>query len=395
MKYIRTLLTTAIFTLAIAAGFNWFIDPYGMYWSPLVEGLNVKKPEAGNRSRTSKPYVLSKLKPTVLIVGNSRVEMGLNPEHLLFDKPTYNIGIPGLGMSSQIDFALNEIESNANLEHIILSLDYLDFLHTQNELAMPVKELITRYKNKVTPNNSIDVADIGKMLFSLETTKNSFLTIVKQSAQSSSITQKGFNTAKSFISIVKNEGKVPLFSQKLMELNTRLTSKIMRHHDDNWEDLGPKFVLLKQLIRVAQQSGIKLTLFINPYHISYLQLLKDLNYWSDFLLWKVHLNQLLRSQELNGSVSAYDFSGINNITSEKVQLDKPNQRMQWFWEPAHYTSEAGNIMLPILLGQNCNPSVARDLVKSDLNFLISSDNQALKATKEQWKKLKERLKLTL
>ncbi len=395
MNYIRTLLITAILTLAITAGLNWFVDPYGMYWSPLVKGINVNKPEAGNRSRTSKPYVLSKLKPATLIVGNSRVEMGLNPEHPLFTDTTYNIGIPGLGFSDQIGFAVNEIAANSDLNHIILSLDYLDFLHSEKELQTPVAELITKYENKLFNNNDIGIAEVGKMLFSLGTIKSSGLTIIKQSMNASSITKKGFNTATSFISIVKNEGKAPLFSQKLNDIGNRLRGKKLRHNNVNWDSLGPNFKLIKNLIRTAESKKVKVTFFINPYHMSYLHLLDDSGYWSDFLEWKTHLSIFFRTHLSSRNFAAYDFSGFNNITSEPVNLDNQNQRMQWFWEPAHYTSEVGDLMLPILLSQDNNPNIARDLVNSDLETLISSDKNGLKKTQKQWLELKERLNLTL
>ena len=395
MNYIRTLLTTAIFTLAIAAGFNWFIDPYGMYWSPLIDGINTHKPEAGNRSRTSKPYVLSHLKPSTLIVGNSRVEMGLNPEHVLLAGKAYNIGIPGLGISGQVQFALNEIQSNTNLEHLIISLDYLDFLHSPKELNMPIDELITHYESRDIQSSAISKVDIGVMLFSLETTQSSFLTVIKQSIEVSTISNRGFNNAASFISIVRNEGKGPLFSQKLNELSARLRNRNLRHHNQDWTKLSPKFLLLENLINHAESKNVTLTFFINPYHMSYLHLLNDLNYWSDFLQWKIHLSTFFKDHIKHKSYKAYDFSGLNHITSEPVELNHPNTQMDWFWEPAHYKSQVGDMMLPILLNENPKPGIGRDMVKGDLEALIKDDVDALKETQQQWINLKERLNLAL
>lgn len=216
MNYIRTLLATAIITLAIAAGFNWFIDPYGMYWSPLIEGINANKSEAGNRSRTSKPYVLSKLKPSTLIVGNSRVEMGLNPEHPLIAGKAYNIGIPGLGYRDQISIAINEVESNPNLRHIILSLDYLDFLHTETELETPLKDLAARYESNSSKLKPASSLELSQMLLSLETMESNFLTILKQSMNTSSITNRGFNTAPLLFRQLKVRGSNRYFHKKYL-----------------------------------------------------------------------------------------------------------------------------------------------------------------------------------
>ena len=394
MNYLKTLFISCISALVLAAGFNWFVDPYAMYWSPLVDGLNQLKPEAGNRSRTSKPYVLSKITPNTVIVGNSRVEMGLNPSNALLKGSAFNSALPGIGYNQQIASALHQIDTNPELKHIILSLDYLDFLYSPSELNTNFTELNTVYKQRQSKSNlHTSSADIAKMLFSLDTIFSSVSTIAKQNSVASSLTPQGFNTAQTFVTTVKHEGKGPLFKQKLGSIVKRIKNKELRHINMQWKTFGPKFAYLETLIKSADAKNVSLTIFINPYHISYLHLLDELGYWDDFILWKTHLAEFFQAQP-TGGFTAWDFSGINKYTAEPIGLSEPTAEMQWFWEPAHYKASLGDVMLTSLLTNTKNDALMLDLTLPSAQSQIQLDTQRLKQAKSEWIALKSALGLS-
>lgn len=392
MNYLRYLLGTCAGVLIITAAINWFIDPYAMYWSQTIEGVNLKKTEAGSRGRYSKRYVMASLKPDVIIIGNSRVEMGINPEHESFSQLTYNFGLPGLKLYSQIDHAIYEIQHNKNLKNIIISLDYVDFLHPQEILVQPLERLEWKSPQKELINNALDHTGHTKMLFSLNTLQSSLLTIIKQERLSSSITKLGFNTAQSFNAILKHEGKKPLFTQKLTELTKKLADKKLRFRSEQWAALGTNFDSLQSLFDNAERNQITVFLFINPYHMSYLHLLNDLGYWQDYQKWKYSLTLFLQSQNPAVLRNAVDFSGFNHITRENVNLVEPHKAMRWFWEPAHYNERLGNELIPIILGEQINLSIGKNLLSYEPSELIKEDSEGLLSSKLQWRELKKRLK---
>ncbi|PIE37693.1 MAG: hypothetical protein CSA53_05280, partial [Gammaproteobacteria bacterium] len=133
MNYLRLFFITCLMTLGLCAAVNWFVDPYGMFWSPRVTGVNTHKIEAGKRSRTIKPERLAKLNPEIALIGNSRIEMGIAAESPHFGNTfVYNAGIPGIKLRRQYDLAREQIDNNPNLKSLIVSLDYLDFLYPQS-----------------------------------------------------------------------------------------------------------------------------------------------------------------------------------------------------------------------------------------------------------------------
>ena len=135
MKYISTYFTSFAIVLFSIATFNWFIDPFGMFWSPQVERVNLVKPEAGKRSRITKAYQVNEIKPDILIVGNSRVEMGLNPNNNNFNgKVVYNQGMPGASVAMQVDYALDAMANNDTIEQLFVGVDFLDFLLSKKQV---------------------------------------------------------------------------------------------------------------------------------------------------------------------------------------------------------------------------------------------------------------------
>ena len=135
MKYITLYFTSFVVLITSIATFNWLVDPFAMYWSPKIVSLNQLKPEAGTRTRISKAYQIKNIDPEVLIVGNSRVEMGLSPKSDLFqNKVVYNQGMPGSHLVMQTDFAIDAIKSSQNIKHLLIGVDFLDFLLSKEQL---------------------------------------------------------------------------------------------------------------------------------------------------------------------------------------------------------------------------------------------------------------------
>jgi len=58
------------------------VDPYGIYGAPVVHGFNhYKYLTTGNRERMVKAHQIKGLQPDGLILGTSRADWGLAPEH--------------------------------------------------------------------------------------------------------------------------------------------------------------------------------------------------------------------------------------------------------------------------------------------------------------------------
>jgi len=403
MKYISTYFTSFAIVLFSIAIFNWFIDPFGMFWSPQVERINLVKPEAGKRSRITKAYQVNEIKPDILIVGNSRVEMGLNPNNNNFNgKVVYNQGMPGASVAMQVDYALDAIANNDTIEQLFVGVDFLDFLLSEKQaLNFKTKNNSlgqTKYDFRLISQDKSNLASIARlkekltMMFSLDAFSASINTIFQQKSMTSSLNALGFNNARSYVSIMNSEGIKPLFKQKLHEISTRLTSKPWVIKVQETAPYSPTFAHLGRLIKVAKEKQVDITFFINPYHSSYLHTLADNNQWSNFQVWKKTLVNYL-SVTQGEEFILWDFSGESNFVNEAVPLTTPKQQMQWFWEPAHYKQELGDKLLARLFFVSDNSSIdfGVRLTVENIASLLEKNQGNLKNHSKQWDKLQTEL----
>jgi hypothetical protein len=404
MKYISTYFTSFTIVLFSIAIFNWFIDPFGMFWSPQIERINLIKTEAGKRSRITKAYQVNAIKPEILIVGNSRVEMGLNPKSKIFnDKIVYNQGMPGASVAMQVDYALDAIANNNTIEQLFVGVDFLDFLLSKKQvLNFKTKNDShgqTKYDFRLISQDKSNLASIARlkekltMIFSLDAFSASINTIFQQKSKTSSINPLGFNNALSYVSIMNSEGIKPLFKQKLHEISTRLTSKQWVIKAQETAPYSPTFAHLGRLIKVAKEKQVDIVFFINPYHFSYLHTLADNSQWSNFQVWKKTLVNYLSIMQ-GDEFTLWDFSGESDFVNEGVPLANPKQQMQWFWEPAHYKKELGNSILFTLLREFPKHSFfGEKLTCNNIDPINAKEYSRLKEHSLEWKKLKKQLNL--
>ena len=117
-------------TTCVAAAFNYFIDPYGLFGSERIEGLNAIKPSSVTRMRMVKPYQVLRKSPRTLIAGNSRPEIGFDPQGACWSdefKPVYNLSMPGSHVYLQSRSIQHALETGT-VRHIFLGIDFLAFL---------------------------------------------------------------------------------------------------------------------------------------------------------------------------------------------------------------------------------------------------------------------------
>lgn len=401
MKYVATFLSTAVLAILLICSFNWLVDPFGMYWSPTLSGFNQHKPAAGNRVRVSKAYRVPVVTPEVLLVGNSRVEMGLSPLHPIFEgRSVYNLGMPGASVGMQVDYSLNAILATDTIKTVLVGVDFLDFL-VRNEVTRfaegqdqppaymsrlvalspsSASGLIFRFKEKLA------------MIFSLDSFYASVGTVLSQNALLSTISPQGMNTATGYISIIRSEGVNALFVQKIQELERNLTGKDLVVYSNAAARPSPGFAHLQRLLDEARARNIKVHVFINPYHYSYVHLLEDVGLVDEFWQWKSLLVQQL-SETPNQNFTLWDFSGFSPPVLEPVPVDTPKREMSWYWEPAHYRKELGDRMLGTMLSGGQGSFGVR-LHPGNIEAVLSQNQQDLAATKDRWVDLKHSLGLS-
>lgn len=352
MKHYLKLL--ALFTLIILIFFcalSYWIDPYGIY--PHQNELFPRKVAAANRSRTVKPYQVQNLTPYTLLVGNSRVELGMPVSHTFYqEKPAYNMGLPGAGIAMQYDYAMHAVKSTDSVKQVVIALDFLDFTTRMDTSSIKPRPERWRWRlvnDDVAP--SFDqlkkrYAERLSFLFSLSAITDSVETIVAQNSSANALDTYGFMDGRLFYFHVASEGFGALYRQKEAELDSRLSSQQLI-----FTEQSGYVTELDQFIRLLKQHNIDIYLIINPYQQPYLDKLFQYQLGDHFSNWKHQMKQLAASH----SLSLFDFAIPSPLVTEVVSPDSRNVKdSPYFWEPAHYRKAFGALILNTLLTGECN-----------------------------------------
>jgi hypothetical protein len=328
-RYLKNLMIISLSLFLIIGCLNYFINPFNIFDVKRFIGINEVKPEASKRVRVFKKYQPIFTKPNLLIVGNSRVEMGLDPSHESFSDNSivYNLGVPGIGVTSQLQYTQLVIEKS-DIQTVMIAINFEDFLTTKNYEFKPHFLGIDPFSDRYSA------------LFSLDSLKASITTIIKQNKIESNRLENGFNPANDYLPIIKFEGQDVLFKQKIGMLNNTFENKIWNENimlSNEYSSLS----LLKKHIRIWMKSDIEVVIFINPYHNEYYTTLAEHNLLDSFNGWRILMENTF-SKELK-------FCDFTNLGLEKSNEKLTDNQLKYFWEPSHYKKELGDIMLPKIL----------------------------------------------
>lgn len=368
MSHRKFLLCYLMFTfglVALGAAFDFAVDPYALFGTARTPDFNALKPEIGTRVRMVKPYQVVWVHPHALIVGNSRPELGLDPTLSCWEpreRPVYNMAIPGSSVYMQVRYAQHAL-SVSPIHLILYGVDFLDFLmdpaHLSDAPYWPEAHQEFEDRLRVTaldkPNKTYwwqSIKDHALALFTLDAFTDSVTTVIGQRYAATTRTPLGFNPATRYYQrIIRTEGQHVLFAQKEEELESTFERRkwVLFPPGQHW---SAQFEAVRQLKEEATRRGVRLVLFINPYHADYMDEIYHAGLWPLFEEWKRTLVRLAGSGH---PVPLLDFSGYTRYTTEEPppQGDTSDE-LQWFWEPAHYRRRLGALILSRVLNRPCS-----------------------------------------
>ena len=103
------------------------VDPYYVFGTPDIPGINVVRPRYENHDPAVKPYQVRRIKPDAVILGSSRAEVALDPRHPGWDgKNVFNFGLPS-ATSYEVMLAFLHAQSVAPLKQAVIGLDFFGF----------------------------------------------------------------------------------------------------------------------------------------------------------------------------------------------------------------------------------------------------------------------------
>ena len=344
-RYLWTWFASTVALLGAVVAINLVVDPYGLFRIVDVAGLNRVKSQASERGPLFKHTGVERMHPSGLVLGNSRAEIGFDPESPAWPawaRPAFNLALPGAGISAVAgDFAKALHATTPRL--VIVGLDFLDFRVDPSSDdtfkavagdADPLPEMRERASALLTMSALID---------SLATVK------AQHEPYPSGLTEAGFNPRRDYIVIARRQGHFAMFRQRDQE--NALT--YLRGPKGVFQAGGrpaPGFDAVDNIIALARTRGITVRFVIYPYHAHTLMLFHLTGLWPAYEDWKRELVRRIDAAQGTMDVQLWDFTGFSPYADERVpQPGDTRTELQWYWEAGHFKKSLGDLLLANML----------------------------------------------
>lgn len=370
ITYLRWMLASLVAGILGVAAINILIDPLAVLGSPRIPGLNAIKPYLDHHQELTRWRLARRDCANAGIFGNSRAEIGLDPEHPAFAQHglhAFNHAIPGTYAGTslrQLDWLTS---AGCMPQVLILGVEFFDFLGGRSPRPLTVS----------APAPAIDAHFLAESVFSLNGLSDSIRTVALQHARNPAmLTERGFNPLRNYVDEVAQSGHYTLFRQRSEE-NLR-----------RWQNAAPRLQpeaggpsedeqLVGAILDRAGGAGSTVHLLIYPYHAEIRLMLEQLGLGHLFDDWKRSIVALAEApRNGSGRVVVWDFSGIGEETLEAIpeKGDKTTQ-MTYFWEAGHFKKALGDRMIARIMG--APEALGEELHSTHLDAWLAKDRQKL------------------
>lgn len=373
------------------------IDPFSLcgIWSK--SGWNEKKFSYFMRESLIKPYQIRKIKPDIVLLGNSVANTGFNMDDPFFSgQAVYSMGMAGMGVYGNYRI-LQNLEPG---QKVIWLLDFWNFLGT-NEGNSPSKIDGTDFGNRLAINSFGEknigqwwqmAHDTGLVLFSWDAVLESWRTMQQQDKQGWHLLRDG------------SWGGEPLHPGKSEQKSFQYMERIFLS-DLKKSGYGPSIFstgenlsslqALELALRWIYDHGTDTIIIIPPSHARWYESIFVSNHWQHYQHWKksiVTLNEKLANEYRSERVKIFDFSGYNVYTTEPVSEWKDKKsRIRYFSDGVHFSRELGSAMLENIKSGNNSAQWGRPLTSESVQIQLDQMKQQhfsyIEEQPEQWKNI--------
>jgi hypothetical protein len=341
VRYLWASLWSTVALLAAVAAVNLVVDPYGVFRVVDVDGFNMLKSQASERTQLFKHTGVERMRPRALVLGNSRAEIGFDPESPAWPVsalPVFNLALPGAGISAIAgDFSKALHRSDPRL--VVVGLDFLDFRvdPSSDDTFQPPPSM---------PYPLHDMHERATALLTMNALVDSLATIRAQhEAYPTGLTDAGFNPKRDYIGVARKEGYFAMFRQR----NQENALAYVRGPKSVYQAGGrpaPGFDAVQNIIALARERGITLRFVIYPYHAHTLMLFHLTGLWPAYEDWKRELVRRVDAAQGTMDIELWDFTGFSPYADERVPPPGDTRtELQWYWEAGHFKKSLGDLLL--------------------------------------------------
>jgi hypothetical protein len=338
--YLRTVIICVSAILLVVAAANVLVNPFALFPVEGITGFNQRKTEFFKHVRLVKAYEMRRIQSDVLLLGNSRVDMALDPTHAAlqsFSGKAYNAALTGGTLYESLRY-LQHAHALRPTKLAVLGLDKGMF----ESLAQPDFDEGILSVTTDGRANGFPASNLIRTTLSLDTLSASWQTVRRQPELFlREFRADGMRMPENADQAVQREGGYRSVFGKTLIKSTEVDSEAKLAAERK-----RAFVHFRHLLDFCRAQKIDLRLYIHPVHAWTEENNFALGRSAGVENWKRELVNTI-SEEAGATKPPFplwDFSGYNKVTTEIVPSGDAT-RMQYYWEPLHYTNVAGNLVL--------------------------------------------------
>lgn len=329
----------AILGLAVTvAALTLAVDPYGLFGTPTMDGVNRFKPATVERADMAKSYMLPRVRPATLLLGTSKVECGIDPASPALPRasgPVFNGGVPGTDIRHAYS-VLRDAQRVAPLRHVLLVVEI-------TELMAPPKADERKTPDPFLPGPHKRAKETLAALLSRDALQDSVTTLLAQHGVASGLDHDGLLADDFFTRGIAREGAAALFDQKLpteIVALDHIAERVRRNPAGGTASLS----WIREFIALSRAHGITLDIAIAPVHADLLRLIDRKGLSPRIAIAKRALTETVE-REGQGRVALWDFLRFDRYSTEAQRAPGDTRPLAWFWEPNHFRRPLGEKML--------------------------------------------------
>lgn len=322
MRFLKHFFAALAGLMAAVGAINYLIDPFDLWSAPLIAGVNTAK-SVGNVVYV-KPLQVEMRDPGTVLLGSSRVQVGLDPDDFPAAEHVYNFGVGAVKASEMRAFA-EHVFANTRASKLVLGLDFFSFNDTPKPAGLsPVRQAV------LGPAALWRAAPV--LLFSQAALERSRHTVADSRKKS-----VGDNRSNGFLVLRVDAKRDPgsLFMAEVARfVRDDYTYGDFRSFDRSIEDY-------RALLAEARAKGITVVSYISPVHAVFAEAVERMGLWPTYKAWE---RRLVEVSEAAG-VPLWDFSGYNEFTTTPLK-----DGLKTHFDGSHFRPEIGRLVIARLYG---------------------------------------------
>ena len=264
----------SLYLCSILAAFyvlGYVVDPLGLNFQFTHPTLNAIKPAAVGFEHKLKPFRINAVQPQTLILGNSRVAYGVNPEKLKgFPQPVFNAAIEFGQLREMVQFLEYAIEV-APLREAVLFLEYYNF-STTTDIRDFYPIFPTRGGYDLLQAHSLAYVSSDALLGIFQTL---FSNLTMKHLKGTTKTGYVLNNMESNFQPADPDTRRSLVTQE---------AQIVLDHN-------PGIQTVREIQALCNKHNITLHAILGPFPQEQIAMRKTLGTWSPILKWKADLQK--------------------------------------------------------------------------------------------------------